>query len=82
MPKCVKCMKVYHPDWCIEQEIRGDNVIVCKFCRVDKQTLTVENEDGSVKEVVSKDKASRDYLQYLDDLTRKPEIAKIIAENK
>jgi hypothetical protein len=82
MPTCKVCMRMYHPDWCFEQTIRGDDVIVCTFCRLDKQVLTVENEDGTVKETVTKDEASRDYLKYLDDLSRKPEIAKIIAKDK
>ena len=81
MPLCVKCTGTFHPDWCIEQVIRGENVIVCKFCRIDKQELTVENDDGSVKEVVTREGARRDYLKYLDDLSRKPEIAKIISES-
>lgn len=82
MPKCVKCMKMYHPDWCFEQEIRGDEVIVCTFCRLDKTELTVEHEDGTVSETVTKDEASRNYLKYLDELSRKPKIAKILSENK
>ena len=82
MPKCVKCMKMYHPDWCIEQTIRDDDVIVCKFCRVDKNELTVEDENGNLTEIVTKDQASMDYLKYLEGLSKKPEIAKILSESK
>lgn len=80
MPKCVKCMKMYHPDWCFEQEIRGDVVVVCNFCRIDKNELTVEDEDGNITETVTKEEASRNYLKYLDDLSKKPSIAKILAK--
>ena len=82
MPKCVKCLKMYHPDWCIEQNIRGDDVIVCKFCRIDKDVLTIEDEDGKTIQTVNKKEASINYLKYLDELSTKPNIAKIIAENK
>lgn len=81
MPRCVKCFKDFHPDWCIEQNIRGDNVIVCMFCRVDKDVLTVTGEDGSIVENVTKDQANRNYIKYLEDLSRKPAIADILVKS-
>jgi len=82
MPKCVKCYGVFHPDMCIEQEIRGNEVIVCKFCRVDKNVLTIEDKDGNFIETITKEEARRNYLKYLDDLSKKPNIAKILSEGK
>ncbi len=41
-------MRDYHPDWCVETVIRGDNVRVCCFCYVDKDILTVTDDDGNI----------------------------------
>lgn len=82
MPKCASCFRYFHPDWCIESNIRGDNVIQCMFCRLDKDVLTIDDDNGNVIETVTKMEASVNYLKYLDELSTKPNIAKIIAENK
>lgn len=81
MSKCVKCMDYYHPDYIVYQEIRGESVKVCAFCRVDKQELTLTDEDGNIKEVVSKKEASTNYKRWLGELRRNPKIAKIVDEN-
>lgn len=80
MPKCVKCFRLYHPDWMVVEEIRGDEVNVCNFCKVDKDTLTIVDENDNIVETVSKDQASRNYLKYLDDLSRKPKIAEVLSK--
>ena len=80
MSKCVKCMNFYHPDMCIETNIRGDNVIVCLFCYLEKNELTIENKDGKIIEKVSKKQASINYKKYLDKLITKPNIAKVISK--
>lgn len=82
MPRCVRCMKDFHPDWCIETVIRGDNVVVCCFCKVEKNILTVTDDDGNIVENVTKDQANRNYLKYLDDLSQKPAIAEILVKAK
>lgn len=75
-------MKDFHPDWCVETTIRGDFVRVCCFCYVDKDILTVTGDDGSIKEHVTKDQANRNYLKYLDDISRQPKVAEILAKSK
>ena len=57
MSKCQKCLDFYHPDYIVYEEIRGDIVKVCAFCRLDKKELTIENEDGKVVETVNKKQA-------------------------
>jgi hypothetical protein len=78
MSKCVKCLDYYHPDWIVYQEVRGDMVTVCAFCRLDKNELTVTDDNGKVKEIVSKKQASKNYKRYLEQLSKKPGIANII----
>lgn len=82
MPKCVKCMKYFHPDWMVEQTIRGDDVVICCFCLTDKDSLTVTDENDKVVESVTKEQANKRYLQYLEDLSRKPKIAEILTKAK
>ena len=82
MPECVKCFNRFHPDWCVEETIRGDDVIICVFCKVDKESLTVTDENDKVVEVVSKQQAVARYKQWLLDLSQKPNIAKILTEAK
>jgi len=80
MPRCVKCYKDFHPDWCVETVIRGDKVIVCCFCHVEKDILTVTDKDGNLLENVSKDQANVKYRKYLEDLSRQPKIAEILVK--
>lgn len=82
MGRCVKCLKMFHPDWMVEENIRGDDVIICCFCKMDKFALTVDGEDGKMKEIVTRDEASKNYLKYLDDLSKKPRIAEILVKAK
>lgn len=78
--KCVICMDQYHPDWMMEKKINGDWVKVCAFCLTDKKVLTVKNENDVITETVEKKQASRNYMKYLDELSKKPEIAKILSK--
>ena len=78
MSKCVICMDLYHPDYIVYKDIRGEEVKVCAFCRLDKKELTIEDEDGNIKEVVTKKQASVNYKKYLDDLLKQPKIAEIV----
>jgi hypothetical protein len=83
MGKCVKCNMFYHPDWMLEEEIRGDMVKVCVFCKLDKTELTViDEETQKVKEVVTKDQAVTNYRKYLERLSHKPRIAEILVKAK
>ena len=82
MPKCVKCFDLFHPDWMVEENIRGDEVVICCFCKMDKNELSVIDENDKITEVVTKDQAKRNYLKYLDDLSKKPKIAEILVKAK
>ncbi len=80
MSKCAKCLDFYHPDYIVYQEVQGDLVKVCAFCRMDKKELTITDEDGKMVEVVSKKQASINYKKWLDEMRKKPNLAKIIDE--
>ena len=82
MPQCVVCNKLFHPDWVIETEIRGDMVKSCMFCKLDKNELTVVDESDKLVEIVNKEQASVNYKRYLDDLSKKPRIAEILVKAK
>ena len=83
MGKCVKCGFFYHPDWMLEEEIRGDMVKICFFCKIDKNELTViDEETQKVKEVVTKTQAVENYRKYLEQLSHKPRIAEILVKAK
>lgn len=82
MPKCVICQDRYHPDWCIEESIRGDEVKICLFCKLDKKELTVVDETDKIKEVVTKEQAVVNYKRYLKMLSKKHRIAEILAKSK
>jgi predicted HAD superfamily phosphohydrolase YqeG len=71
------CLDFYHPDYIVYQEIRGEDVKVCAFCRLDKIQLTIVNEDGTIIKV-DKKQASINYKRYLDELSKKPKIAEIV----
>ncbi len=82
MSQCVKCFDFYHPDMIVYQEVRGEEVKVCAFCRLDKTEITiVDEETGRVKEVINKKQASTNYKKWLGELKGNPKIAKIIDDN-
>jgi len=33
MPRCVKCNDYFHPDYCIETNIRGEFTYTTKYCK-------------------------------------------------
>jgi hypothetical protein len=80
MPKCVKCLEYFHPDMCIETNIRGDDVIVCVFCKLHKKELTIEDKDGNFLKKVTKKQAPEEYKQYLNRLIKKPNISKLLSK--
>jgi len=82
MPKCVICQDRFHPDWCIEEMIRGDVVRICLFCKLDKKELTVVDDNDKVKEIVTKIQAVANYKKYLEMLSKRPRIAEILAKEK
>ncbi len=82
MPQCARCLNLFHPDWMLQEEFRGDEIKMCLFCKLDKQELTVEGEDGKIQEIVTKEQASINYKKYLDELSKKPRIAEILVKGK
>jgi len=82
MSKCVVCGEFLHPDFCVVKEIRGDEVISCVFCHLDKKELTIEDDNGKMLKTVTKDQCIRDYKMYLKRLLDNPVISKILVKDK
>ena len=82
MPKCAVCSKLFHPDYCIEKVIRGDNVVSCVFCHLDKNILTIDDKNGKMVKKVTKKEAQEEYLKYLYELSREPKINEILVKAK
>jgi len=82
MPKCARCQKLFHPDWMIEEEFRGDVIKSCLFCKLDKNELTVTDKDDKIEQIVNKEQASINYQKYLDELVKKPRIAELLVKAK
>jgi len=82
MPKCARCLKLFHPDWMLQEEFRGDDVKMCLFCKLDKNELTVVDENDKIVETVNKEQASINYKKYLDELIKKPRIAELLVKAK
>jgi hypothetical protein len=80
MSKCVVCGEFLHPDFCIEKEIRGDKVISCLFCHLDKSKLTIEDKDGKILRKVTKSQCIKEYKMYLKRLMDNPNIAKLVKQ--
>ncbi len=82
MSKCVICTKLYHPDYMVVKDIRGENVKVCAFCHTDKKELTVTDNNGKLVEVIKKDEASRAYMKCLHRLKDNPKIFEILTKEE
>ena len=82
MSQCKVCMDFYHPDFITYTERLGDVIKICAFCRTDKQEITVTDDNGKIVKVVQKKQASNDYKKWLDELRKKPNMAKIIDEQQ
>ncbi|HSH51632.1 MAG TPA: hypothetical protein VK982_07900 [Bacteroidales bacterium] len=81
MGKCVKCDKVFHPDYMlvIDQSLNAQK---CVFCYLDKNSITIENEEtGEVDKIISKEDATQSYQKYLDGLSKNPKIREKMFKN-
>lgn len=79
MSKCLACYNYYHPDWCVIVD-ENKNVIKCMFCYMDKKELTLKDENGKVLYTVTKEQASRNYMKYLEEQARRPNVKKMLQE--
>jgi hypothetical protein len=49
---------------------------------MDKNELTVVDDNDKIVEVITKEQAKKNYLKFLDDLSKKPKIAEILVKDK
>ena len=79
MPKCVKCDKYFHPDFCVVVN-EEDKACKCVFCYTEKKAITVEDEKtGRVDKKVTKVQAEDEYRRYVQDLRYSDGVAEILA---
>ena len=79
MPKCVKCDKYFHPDYCVVVN-EEDKACKCVFCYTEKKTVTVEDkETGQTDKVLTKTEAEDAYKRYIQDLRYDEKILEVLA---
>ncbi len=81
MPKCVKCLDYFHPDMCVVVDEK-DMACRCVFCHIEKQEITVENEDGSPSHTVTKKEAIYNYKKYIQDLKESDKVQNILGKEQ
>jgi hypothetical protein len=80
MPKCVKCDKFFHPDFCVEVPDSDPVVCKCVFCHIEKKEVTVEDEEtGKPVKTLTKAEAEEEYRRYVHDLRHSDEIVAALA---
>ncbi len=79
MPKCVKCDKFFHPDYCVVVN-EVNNACKCVFCYTEKKQVTVEDEEtGKPEKVVTKKAAEEEYRRYIKDLRMSDKVADVLS---
>jgi predicted dithiol-disulfide oxidoreductase (DUF899 family) len=80
MPKCIKCDKYFHPDYCVEVPESDPVVCRCVFCHTDRKEITIEDEEtGIVEKKVTKREAEDSYKRYIQDLRYSEKVANVLA---
>ena len=79
MPKCVKCDKFFHPDFCVLVP-NDDKACKCVFCHIEKKVVTIEDEEtGKPVKTVTKKEAVEEYRRYVHDLRYSDKIVDALA---
>jgi hypothetical protein len=79
MPKCVKCEKYYHPDYCVVID-EVTEACKCAWCYTDKKEITIEDEEtGVVEKKLTKRQAEDQYKRYIHDLRYSEKVADVLA---
>lgn len=80
MPKCIKCKKFFHPDFCVDVESpfikKEEEVKMCVFCHLNLKEVTAQFPDGDKK--ISKQQAINEYKRYIDHLSKNRKIDHLI----
>ena len=80
MPKCIKCNDFFHPDYCIDvlPDDEKDTAKVCVFCKINKDKVTIEEENGEFVCEVKKTDAVNQYKKYVGELKESRKIAHLL----
>ena len=81
MSKCAICGKMMHQDFFVEKEVRGDLIKSCLFCHLNKNTLTIVDDNDNIIRKVTKEQCVSDYIRFLRKLSETPKIAKLLVKN-
>ena len=76
MPQCKTCNKFFGPNFSVIVN-ESNNDMQCAFCYLQKDEITVETEDGR-EEVVTKERANKEYMQYLKKLYKSDRVQDVI----
>lgn len=80
MPQCVKCKQFFHPDYCVDAAPGDpdDNAKFCMFCHLNKEELTIEDQQGNEVMRIKKQEAINIYKDYIKGLTETHNIKHLI----
>lgn len=82
MPKCCRCWKLFHPDYCVTLD-ENDKAHSCIFCHTGKKEITIEDtETGEPIGKVTKELAEENYILWLKDMSERPNVRKIVRPDK
>lgn len=76
MPQCVKCNMFFHPDYMllVDEQQKSQQ---CVWCYLDKEEVTLEDENGNGKRV-GKNEAAQKYAEFIQRTLQKPNVQRII----
>lgn len=75
MSQCVLCKNYYHPDFMLMVD---EDVYTCVWCYSERNVINIEDDNTGKQRKVTKEEASRAYLEYLRQLKDHPNIKKIL----
>lgn len=80
MPQCVKCKQFFHPDYCVfaAPDDPDDDAKFCLYCKLNTDTLTIEDAEGNEVSKVKKEEAINMYKLYIKGLTETHNIKHLI----
>ena len=83
MPKCVKCLGVFPPEFSSlipVTDLKGDQPHRCLFCEMDIKAITVEKGNG--REQYTREQCIKDYDVFLKKVKEKRSVSLLLKGQK
>jgi hypothetical protein len=80
MGKCVQCEGFYPPHFMVDLEEKKDPPQKCAFCYLDKNEVTMVNDETGKEEKISKKDAAEKYKLLLKKLKESKNIQDILSK--